>query len=67
MASGYQGTIQEATKCSDKEAAEVEQAMRDIYGTLDNIDRRRFFKEARSALKDLKRLRQENPDFSFLR
>lgn len=61
---GYQKHIQEASECTDAEAPEVEELMRDIYGTLDNISAATFRREARKGLKDLRTLRKSDPTWS---
>ena len=57
MSSLYCKLIIELTKCEPVEAPLVEGLMRDVYGTLDNLDRRTFGREAKKALKDAR----ENP------
>ena len=49
----YGRLIIELTGCQPDEAGGVEQIMRDTFHTLDNLDRARFKKEAKLALKIL--------------
>lgn len=50
-AASYKKLIQEFTGCADDECGAIEQLMRDIYHTLDGLDRPRFRREARKAYK----------------
>jgi hypothetical protein len=48
----YERLIIEVTKCRTDEAPMVEGLMRDVYGTLDGLDRKTFQREAKKALRD---------------
>ncbi len=50
----YTKLIVELTKCKETEAPLVEGYLRLIYGTLDGLDRARFKREAKAALKDVR-------------
>jgi hypothetical protein len=61
----YRQVIQAATKCSDDDAFEVEEMLRNQHGgTLDHLTRGVLTLDAKSAYKDLLRYRAQDPNWS---
>lgn len=53
---GYRELILELAGCAEDEAGGVERVMRDRWHTLDGLSRAEFRREARKALKTLRRI-----------